>query len=90
MDPRAVVEFQIFIGEKNCALGTFQCQKGCTYADMCCEIVNNEIVEYPFDFIIGSIGFPLNAKQEKKGNLQQIYSLRGQYALWLLKHWNQM
>ena len=65
MDPRDVVEFGIFIGEENCALGTFQCQKGCTYADICCEIVDDEIVEYRFYFI-GPIGIPLNTSQEKK------------------------
>ena len=66
MDPSDVVDIGIFIGEENCALGTIQCQKHCTYDDIHCEIVNDEIVEYPFDFIIGPTGFPLNAKQEKK------------------------
>ena len=53
IDPSDLVDFGIFIGEENCVIGTFQCQKGCTYADIHCEIVNDEIVEYPFDFIIG-------------------------------------
>ena len=57
--------FTIFIGEENCALGIVQCQKGCTYADIYCEIVDDEIIEYPFDFI-GPIGIPLNTKQEQK------------------------
>ena len=61
-----VVDFGIFIGEENCPLGTIQCQKGCTYADIHSEIVNDEVVQYPFDFIIGSIGCPLNAKQEER------------------------
>ena len=65
MDPSDVVDFAIYIGEENCALGTVQCQKGCTYADICCEIVEDEIVEYPFEFI-GPIGIPLNTNQEKK------------------------
>ena len=43
---------------------------------MCCEIVDDEIIEYPFDFI-GPIGIPLNTNQEKKRNLQQqMYALR--------------
>ena len=62
MDPSDVVEFTIFIGEENCALGTVQCRKGSTYVDIHCEIVDNEIVEYPFDFI-GPIGIPLNTKK---------------------------
>ena len=66
MDPSDVVDFTNFIGEENYALAIVQCQKGCTYVDICCEIVNDEIVEYPFYFIIGPTGFPLNAKQEKK------------------------
>ena len=44
MDPSDVVDFGIFIGEENCALGIVQCQKGCTYAHICCEIVNDEII----------------------------------------------
>ena len=63
MDPTDVVDFTIFIGEENCALGTIQCQKGCTYVDIHCEIVDDEILKYPFDFI-GPIGIPLNTKQE--------------------------
>ena len=66
MDPSDVVEFEIFIGEEDCPLGIVQCQKGCTYADIHCEIVNDEVVEYPFDFIIGSTRCPLNAKQEER------------------------
>ena len=46
--------------------GTVQCKKGCTYVDIRCEIVNDEVVEYPFDFIIGSTGCPLNPKQEER------------------------
>ena len=57
---------EFLIGEKNCALGTIQCRKCCTYADIRCETVNDEIVEYPFDFIIRPTRFPLNATQEKK------------------------
>ena len=71
MDPSDVVDFGIFIGEENCALSTVQCQKGCTYVDIRCEIVNDEVVEYPLDFIIGPTGFPLNAKQEQK---KEIYN----------------
>ena len=63
MDPSDVVDFAIYIGEENCALGTVQCQKGCTYIH--CEIVDDEIIEYPFDFI-GLIEIPLNTKQERK------------------------
>ena len=66
MDPSDVVDFGIFIGEENCALGIVRCQKGCTYVNICCEIVNDEVVQYPFDFIIGSTGCPLNAKQEER------------------------
>ena len=66
MDPSDVVDFGIFIGEENCALGKIQCQKGWTFSDIHCEIVNEEVVEYPFDFIIGPTVFPLNTKQEKK------------------------
>ena len=62
MDPSDVVDFAIFISEENCALGTVQCQKGCTYADIHCEIVNDEFIEQPFDFIIVPTRFPLNAK----------------------------
>ena len=51
MDPSDVVDFGIFIGEENCALGTVQFQEGCTYADIRCEIVNDEVIGYPFDFI---------------------------------------
>ena len=77
MDPSDVVDFGIFISEESCSLGTVQCQKGCTYSDIHCEIVENEIVKYPFDFI-GPIGIPLNTKQEKKGNRQQkMQELRG-------------
>ena len=65
MDSNAVVDFGIFIGEQNCPLGIVQCQKGCAYVDIHFEIVNDEVVEYPFDFIIGSTGCPLNAKQEE-------------------------
>ena len=39
--------------------------KGCTYPDIRCEIVDDEIIEYPFEFI-GPIGIPLNTKKEKK------------------------
>ena len=28
--------------------------------------MNDEIIDYPFDFIMGPTGFPLNANQEKK------------------------
>ena len=65
MDPSDVVDFGIFIGEENCPVCTVQCQKGCTYADIYCEIVDNKIIEYPFDFIV-PIGIPLNTEQEKK------------------------
>ena len=65
MDPSDVVDFTIFIGEENCALCIVQCRKGCTYADIRGEIVDNEIVDYTFDFIV-PIGIPLNTKQEKK------------------------
>ena len=65
MAPSDVVDFVIYIGEENCSLGTFQCQKGCTYADIYSEIVDDEIIEYPFDFI-GPIGIPLNTKQDQK------------------------
>ena len=65
MDPSDVVDFGIFIAEENCALGIVQCRKGCTYADIRGEIVDDEIIDYPFDFI-GPIGIPLNTKQEKK------------------------
>ena len=41
MDPSDVVDFGIFIGEENCPLGTVQCQKDCTYADIRSEIVNS-------------------------------------------------
>ena len=64
MDPSDVVDYAIYIGEENCALGTVQCLKGCTYANIYYEIVDDEIVEYPFDFI-GPIGIPLNTRQEK-------------------------
>ena len=66
MDPSDVVDFGIFIGEENCLLGTVQCQKGCTYADIRSEIVNDEFIEYSFDFIIGSTIFPLNSKKEQR------------------------
>ena len=61
MDPSDVVDFTIFIGEENCSLGTVYCQKGCAYADIRCEIMDDEIVDYPFDFI-GPIGIPLNTR----------------------------
>ena len=64
MDPSDVVDFIIFIGEENCDLSTIQCRKCCTYADIYCEIVDAEIVEYHFNFI-GPIGIPLNTRQEK-------------------------
>ena len=70
MDPSHVVDFTIYIGEENCSIAIVQCWKGCTYADMCCEIVDDEIVDYPFDFI-GPIGIPLNKSKSRKGNLQQ-------------------
>ena len=59
MDPSDVVDFGIFIGEENCPLSTVQCRKGCTYADIHGEIVDDEIIDYPYDFI-GPIGIPLN------------------------------
>ena len=65
MDPSDVVDFGIFIGEENCPVGTVQCQKGCTYADIHFESVDDEICEYPFDFT-GPIGIPINTNQEKK------------------------
>ena len=65
MDPSDVVDFTFFIGEDNYALGIIQCRKGCTYADIHGEIVDDEIVDYTFDFIV-PIGIPLNTKQEKK------------------------
>ena len=65
MDPSDVVDFTIYMGEQNCSLGTIQCRKACTYDDIHGEIVDNEIVDYPFDFI-GPIGIPLNTKQEQK------------------------
>ena len=58
MNPSDVVDFTIFIGEEKFSLGTVQCRKGCTYADIRGEIVDDEIVDYPFDFI-GPIGIPL-------------------------------
>ena len=61
MDPSDVVVFAIFISEENCALGTIHCRKGCTYVDIHGEIVDDEIVVYPFDFI-GPIGIPLRGK----------------------------
>ena len=64
MDPSDVVHFAIFIREENGALGTVQCQKCCTYADIRGEIVDDEIIDYPFDFI-GRNGIPLNTKQEQ-------------------------
>ena len=66
MDPSDVVDFEIFIGEENCPLRIVQCQKGCTYAYIGCEIVEDEIIEYPFYFNIGPTRFPLNARQEQK------------------------
>ena len=66
MDPSDVVDFVIFIDEDNCDLGTVQCRKGCTYADIRHEIVDDEIVEYPFDFIVQSNGHALNSRQEEK------------------------
>ena len=66
MDPSDVVDFGIFIGEENCPVGTVQCQKGCTYADIHFEILNDQVVQYPFEFIIGSARCPLNAFQEEK------------------------
>ena len=65
MEPSDVLDFGIFIGEENCPLGTVQCQKSCTYANIRFEIVNDEVIQYPFDFIIGSTRCPLNAKQEE-------------------------
>ena len=65
MDPSDVVDFGIFIAEDNCGLGTVQCRKGCTYDDIRREIVKDEIVEYPFYFIVQSIGYALNSKQEE-------------------------
>ena len=64
MDPSDVVDFRFFIGEENCALGTVQCRKGSTYANIRCEIVDDEIVEY--HFFTGPIGIPLNTKEGKK------------------------
>ena len=66
MDPSDVVDFGIFIGEENCPVGTVQCQKGCTYADIRSEILNDQVVQYPFEFIIGSPRCPLNAFQEER------------------------
>ena len=66
MDPSDVVDFRIFIGEDNCPVGTVQCQKGCTYADIHSEIPNDQVVQYPFEFIIGSTRCPLNALQEER------------------------
>ena len=65
MDPSDVVDFAIFIGEEKCVLGIVQCRKGCTYAHIHCEIVDDEFIEYPSDFII-PIRIPLNTKQERK------------------------
>ena len=65
MDPIDVVDFTYYIGEDNCSLGTIECRKGSTHDYIHCEIVDDEIVKYPFDFI-GPIGIPLNTKQEQK------------------------
>ena len=66
MDPSDVVDYVIVIVEDNCDLGTIQCRKGCTYADIRHEIVDDEIFEYPFDFIVQSNGHALNSRQEEK------------------------
>ena len=66
MDPSDVVDFGIFIGEENCLVGIVQCQKGYTYADIRSEILNDEVVQYPFEFIIGSTRCPLNVLQEER------------------------
>ena len=65
MDPSDVKDFTIFIGEDNCSLGTVQCWKGFTSADIGHAIEDNEIIEYFFDFIVPN-GITLNTRQEKK------------------------
>ena len=64
MDASDFVDFTIFISEENCALGTVWCRKCCTYVDIHCEIVGDEIIEYPFDFIF-PIRITLNTRKKK-------------------------
>ena len=91
MDPSDVVDFTIFIGEENYALGTIHCRKGCTHVDIHCEIVNDEIAEYHFDFIIRPTQFPSNAKQEqKKKPTTTNVGIKRKVRTLVLKHCNHM
>lgn len=54
MNPIVDMEYVIIVG-------TVICQKCCTLADIYHEIMDDELIEYPFDFIIG-LDHPLNIK----------------------------
>ena len=43
--------YKIATGEENSIIGVVKCQEGCTFAEIRDEIMDDEIVGYPFDFI---------------------------------------
>jgi len=58
------LSYKITIDEEDPVIGIVRCREGCTFAEIRDEIVDDGIVEYPFDFIHD--GVALNPKQEKK------------------------
>jgi len=58
------LSYKITIDEEKPVIGIVRCREGCTFAEIRDEIVDDGIVEYPFDFIHD--GVALNPKQEKK------------------------
>lgn len=52
MDLMADIKYVIVTGEENYVVGIVIYQKGCTLADICHEIMDDELIEYPFDFIV--------------------------------------
>lgn len=57
--------YLIVTGEENYVLGTIIFQKVCTLANIHHEVVDDELIEYPFNFI-SELGHTLNIKQEQK------------------------
>ena len=56
--------YKIVVGEENYIISVVKCREGSTFAKIHDEIMDDEIIGYPFDFIQDGTG--LNPKQEKK------------------------
>jgi hypothetical protein len=65
MTPRDDLENEIVVGEGNSFMSIVRCQKDSTFAKIHHDIMDDEVIGYPFEFF-NSKGYPLNPKQEKK------------------------